>query len=76
MNDMNDATSLRVKEEIGAFDHFITNMQGETKKHVEGLMSQYGEAQEMLEIKGKIEREDVITAGRVGWCPKRRRNCS
>ena len=27
---MNDATSLRVKEEIVAFDRFITNLQGET----------------------------------------------
>ena len=35
-------------------------MQGETKKHIEALMSQYGEPQEMLEIKGKIEREDAM----------------
>ena len=60
MSSMDDATSLKIKEEIVAFDHFITNMQGETKKHVEALMSQYGEAQEMLEIKGKIEREDAM----------------
>ena len=60
MSNMDDATSLKIKEEIVAFDHFITNMQGETKKHVEALMSQYGEAQEMLEIKGKIEREDAM----------------
>ena len=30
---MNDATSLRFKEEIVAFDRFITKFQGETKKH-------------------------------------------
>ena len=60
MSSMDDAISLKIKEEIVAFDHFITNMQGETKKHVEALMSQYGEAQEMLEIKGKIEREDAM----------------
>ena len=60
MNDMNDATSLRIKEEIVAFYHFITNLQGETKKHFEALMSQYGEAQEMLEVKGKIERADAM----------------
>ena len=40
MSNMDDATSLKIKEEIVAFDHFITNMQGETKKHVEALMSQ------------------------------------
>ena len=60
MSNMDDATSLKIKEEIVAFDHFITNMQGETKKHVETLMCQYGEAQEMLEIKGMIEREDAM----------------
>ena len=57
---MNDAISLRVKEEIVAFDRFITNLQGETKKPFEALMGQYGEAQEMLEVKGKIEREDAM----------------
>ena len=57
---MNDATSLRVKEEIVALDHFMANLQGETKKHFEALMSQYGEAQDILEVKGKIEREDAI----------------
>ena len=60
MSNMDDATSLKVKEEIVAFDHFITNLQGETKKHVEALMSQYGKAQEMIEIKGNIEREDAM----------------
>ena len=60
MNNVNDATSLRGKEEIVAFDHFIANLQGETKKHFEALMSQYGEAQEMLEVKGNIEREDAM----------------
>ena len=38
MNEMNDATSLRVKEEIVALDHFMAILQGETKKHFEALI--------------------------------------
>ena len=38
-------------------DVFLTNMQGETKKHVEALMAQLGEAQDLLEEKERLERE-------------------
>ena len=60
MSNVDDSTSLEVKEELVALDHFISNMQGETKKHVETLMSQYDDALEMLEVKGKIERDDAM----------------
>ena len=35
---MNDVTSLRVKEEMVALDYFMTNLQGESKKHFEALI--------------------------------------
>ena len=57
---MNDAISLKIKEEIVALDYFMANLQGENKKNFEDLMSQYGEAKALLEDKGKIEREDAI----------------
>src|SRR5664279_4086102 len=60
MNEMNDITSLKAKEEIVALDYFMANLQGESKKNFETLMSQYGEAQILLEEKGRIEREDAL----------------
>ena len=39
----------------------MANLQGEAKKHVEALMSQLGAAEDLLEVKGKIEREDSLT---------------
>jgi hypothetical protein len=59
MHDMDDYTSLKVKEEMVAFETFRANLQGETKRHFEAIMSQYGEALELLEQKGDIEREDA-----------------
>lgn len=59
MHDMDDPTSLKVKEEMVAFETFRANLQGETKRHFEAIMSQYGEALELLEQKGDIEREDA-----------------
>jgi hypothetical protein len=44
-----DAYILKVKLEVVALDEFMTNMQGDSKKHFEALMSQLGEAQELLE---------------------------
>ena len=60
MSNVDDPTRLEVKEELVALDHFISNMQGETKKHVETLMGHYDDALEWLEVKGKIEREDAM----------------
>jgi hypothetical protein len=59
--DLDDASSLRIKEELVAFDTFISNLQGETKKHVGALMSRIGELEDLLEEKGKIERDDAIS---------------
>ena len=59
-DDMDDATSLKIKEEIVALDYFLSNLQGDTKKHVEALMRQLAEANARLEEKGRIEREDAI----------------
>ena len=44
-----------MKCEVVGLDAFLSNMQGETKKHFEALLSQLGEAQDLLE-----EKEDTI----------------
>ena len=59
--DIDDHASLVVKKELVAFDTFMANLQGETKKHVESLMRQVGIADCLLEEKAKIEREDSLT---------------
>ena len=38
----------------------MTNLQGESKKHFEALIRQYGEAQALLEDKGRIKGEDAL----------------
>jgi chromosome segregation ATPase len=55
-DDMDDAISLKIKEEIVAFEYFMANLQGESKKHFGALMCQLGEANERLELIGKSER--------------------
>ena len=59
--EIDDQTSLVIKKELAAFDTFLANVQGETKKHVEALMRQVGIAQCLLEEKETIEREDADT---------------
>ena len=61
MHEMNDNLSLVIKKELVAFDTYIANLQGEGKKYVESLMSQLGAAEELLETKSEIEREDSLT---------------
>lgn len=61
MNELDDAASLQIKEELVAFDSFMANLQGDSKKHVGALMSRIGELEHLIEKKGKIEREDAIT---------------
>jgi hypothetical protein len=46
-----------VKLEFIALDEFIANLQGDTKKHLEALMCQLGEAEDLLEEKERFERE-------------------
>ena len=60
MNETHDLASLREQEESIAFDLSMSNLRGESKMHFETLLSQYGEAQHLLERKGEIEREDAI----------------
>jgi hypothetical protein len=53
-----DYDSLKVKQEIVEFNHFLSNLQGVTKKHVEALMSRLGQLQELYDDKCRIERGD------------------
>jgi DNA repair exonuclease SbcCD ATPase subunit len=59
-DDKDDATSLKIKEEIVVLDYFLSNVQGESKKHFEAILRQLAEANARLEEKGRIEREDAI----------------
>jgi hypothetical protein len=43
--------SLKVKLELVALDGFLSNLHGETKVHVEALMSQLGEMHALLDVK-------------------------
>ena len=72
MHDMNDQSSLVIKKELVAFDTFMTNLQGEAKEHVESLMRQLCAAEELLQEKSKIEREDSLTIVLVHTSPTRR----
>jgi hypothetical protein len=59
-DNMSDATSLKVKEELVAFDTYLTNLQGDHKKYVSACMSKLGQANAIIEKKGEIERDDAI----------------
>jgi hypothetical protein len=48
---LSDLGSLKGKEEVVALDEFISNLQGETKRHFETLMGQLGQAQDFIEEK-------------------------
>jgi hypothetical protein len=48
---MDNVESLLMKVEIVGLDEFISNIEGETKRHFEALMAQLGEAQVLLEEK-------------------------
>jgi hypothetical protein len=56
---MNDLASLRVKEEVIAFNEYVSSMQGVYKLHFESLMSQYGQTLEKLGEQRKLEKEYV-----------------
>ena len=53
---MSDLGSLKAKEEVVALEDFISNLQGESKRHFETLMGQLGQAQDLLEEKEEHER--------------------
>jgi hypothetical protein len=52
---MDDVESLSMKVEGVGLHEFLTNLEGETKRHFEALMAQLGEAQDLLE-----EREGTL----------------
>jgi hypothetical protein len=54
---LNDLASLRVKEEIMAFDEYVSSVQGVHKLHFESLMSQYGQNLEKLDEQRRLEKE-------------------
>jgi hypothetical protein len=56
---MNDLASRRVKEEIVAFDEYVSSVQGVHKLHFESLMSQYGQTLEKLDEQIRLEKEYV-----------------
>jgi chromosome segregation ATPase len=55
-----DDASLKVKQEMLEFDDFISNLQGNTKKHVSSLMVRIAQLNDTLEKKCQIEREDSL----------------
>ena len=61
MHEIDDKTSLVIKKELVASDTIVANLQGETKAYVESLLRQLDAAEEILDDKGKIEREDSLT---------------
>ncbi|KAK1670520.1 hypothetical protein QYE76_058679 [Lolium multiflorum] len=54
---IDDVASLAIKREVVGLDAFLTNMQGDTKIHVEAFMAQLGAAQDLIEEKERLERE-------------------
>jgi chromosome segregation ATPase len=58
-NLMGDLDSLKIKEEIVATYVFISNMQGETKKHVDTLLGELAHANDLLDLKERFERENA-----------------
>jgi hypothetical protein len=54
---LNDLASLRVKEEIIAFDDYVSSVEGLRKLHFEILLSQYGKTLEKLDEQMRLEKE-------------------
>jgi hypothetical protein len=54
---LNDLASLRVKEEIIAFDEYVSSVQGVHKLRFESLMSQYGQTLEKIDEERRLEKE-------------------
>ena len=52
-----DVESLKVKLETISLDEYLSNLQGEAKRHVESLVAQLEEAQDLIEVKEQLERE-------------------
>jgi hypothetical protein len=56
---LNDLASLRVKEEIMAFNEYVFSVQGVHKLHFKSLTSQYGQTLEKLDEQRILEKEYV-----------------
>ena len=56
---MHDDDDASINPEIIAFDIFMNNLEGDNKKYYGALMAQLGEAHDLLNQKGEIEREDT-----------------
>jgi hypothetical protein len=54
---LNDLASLRVKEEIIAFDDYVSSVDGIHKVHFESLLSQYGKTLEKLDDQMRLEKD-------------------
>ena len=54
---MAKATKVSPSTKATSMDDFLANMQGETKRHVESLLAQLGEAQNLIEVKEGLERD-------------------
>ena len=61
MHEIDDKTSLVIKKELVATDTIMANLQGEAKAYVESLLRQLDAAEEILDDKGKIERERILS---------------
>ena len=51
-----DVKSLAVKREAISMDEFLVNMNGDTRRHVESILAQLGEAQSLIEVGRASER--------------------
>jgi hypothetical protein len=56
---VSELASLRVKEEIIAFDEYVSKVQGVHKLHSKSLMSQYGQTLEKLDEQRSLKKKYV-----------------
>ena len=54
---IDNVESLKVKLETISLDEYLSNLQGEAKRHVESLVAQLEEARDLIEVKEQLERE-------------------
>jgi hypothetical protein len=58
-----DVESLKIKREIISLDEFISNLQGEPKKHVQVILDRLAHANDLLDLKERFERENTDEIG-------------
>ena len=59
-DELNDDITLEVKEELVAFNVYMTNLQGEHKKNFVNLLNQLAYTQELLDKRCKLGREHIL----------------